>query len=207
MGNCRIDPLRIAQGVSWVLHPFVMPIYAVVVVLTATVFRFYPAELKWYIVWVVALYAIIIPALSIGLLHSFGRIADWRLDERSERIWPLLIGMACYVLCALTMTKIPSAVFLRKFMLAAACCELCGLLVTSFWKISLHMMAVGAVVAAFVVMSIAGVGDLLWPLAVSILAAGILASARLCLGRHNGWQVLAGFVAGFGVMALGVLML
>ena len=184
-----------------------MPLYLLGILFTATVFRFYPTAWKGYLLGVVALYTVLIPVLSLGLMRSLGRISDWRLDDRSERSWPLLIGMICYVLCALTMTRIPSAVFLRKFMLAAACCVCCGWAITHFWKISLHMIAMGAVVAALVVMSIAGVGDLFWPLVGAVLGAGALASARLGLGCHDAWQVAAGFAVGFVVMALGVLLL
>ena len=54
----------------------------------------------------------------------------------------------------------------------------------------------GAVVALLVVMNVVGVGNMLVPLMVAILCAGALASARLYLGCHNGWQVLAGFKGG-----------
>jgi membrane-associated phospholipid phosphatase len=120
---------------------------------------------------------------------------------------PLLVGAVCYVLCAITIAKIPSAIFLRKFMIAAACCEVMCLAVSLYWKISLHLTAMGAVVALLVVMNIAGVGDMMVPLMIAILCAGALASARLYLGCHNGQQVLAGFCGGFAVAALAVLFL
>ena len=80
----------------------------------------------------------VIPLLWLGVLRSLGRISDYRIDDRRERFLPLLVGAVCYVLCAITIAKIPSAIFLRKFMVAAACCEVLCLVVSFYWKISLH---------------------------------------------------------------------
>ena len=198
---------KIANTLSWVLHPFLLPVYLMAVLLTMTTFAHYSAEMKFYLMWVVTLYAIIIPLFSLGVLRSMGRISDFRIDNRNERIWPLLIGTICYVLCAITFAKIPSAIFLRKFMVAAACCEAMCLVVSLRWKISLHLTGMGALVALLVVMNIVGVGNMLIPLMAAILCAGALASARLYLGCHNGAQVLAGFCGGFGISLLAVLFL
>lgn len=198
---------KLSNGISWALHPFLLPLYLIAVLLTLTVFAHYPSNVKFYLVWVVALYAMIIPLLALGVLRSLGRISDYRIDDRRERMLPLLVGAVCYVLCAVTISKIPSAVFLRKFMLAAACCEILCLVVSLRWKISLHLTAMGAAVALLVVMNIAGVGNMLVPLSVALIASGALASARLYLGCHNGSQVLAGFCGGFCVAALAVLFL
>ena len=189
------------------LHPFVLPLYMIVVLLTLTVFAHYSTGVKCYLLWVVVLSAIVIPALSLGVLRSLGRISSYRVDERRERLLPLLIGAICYVLCAITIARIPSAAFLRKFMLAAACCEVMCLVVSGYWKISLHLTGMGAVVALLVVMNILGVGNMMIPLMVAILLAGALASARLYLGCHNAAQVLAGFCGGFVVTVLAVLFL
>ena len=172
---------KLSNGISWVLHPFLLPLYLIVVLLTLTVFAHYPANVKFYLLWVVVLYAMIIPLLALGVLRSLGRISDFKVDNRRERLLPLLVGAVCYVLCAITIAKIPSAIFLRKFMIAAA--------------------------ALLVVMNVAGVGNMMVPLMVAILCAGALASARLYLGCHNGQQVLAGFCGGFAVATLAVLFL
>lgn len=152
---------KLSNGISWALHPFLLPLYMIGVLLTLTVFAHYPSGVKIYLLWVVALYAIIIPLLALGVLRSLGRISDYRIDDRRERLLPLLVGAVCYVLCAITIAKIPSAIFLRKFMIAAACCEVMCLVVSLYWKISLHLTAMGAVVALLVVMNIAGVGDMM----------------------------------------------
>ena len=198
---------KISTGISWVLHPFLLPIYMMALLLTMTTFSHYSPNVKFYLLWVVALYAVIIPVLSLGVLRSLGRISDYRVDDRRERMLPLLIGALCYILCAVTVAKIPSAVFLRKFMLAAACCELLCLGVSFYWKISLHLTGMGAVVALLVVMNVVGVGNMMVPLVAAVLCAGALASARLYLGCHNGRQVLAGFCGGFVVSVLAVLFL
>lgn len=198
---------KIATALSWILHPFLLPVYLMAVLLTMTTFAHYPPNVKFYLMWVVALYAIIIPVLSLGVLRSLGRISDYRIDNRRERLMPLLIGAICYVLCAITIAKIPSAIFLRKFMIAAACCEVLCLVVSLRWKISLHLTGMGAAVALLVVMGILGVAHVQVPLMIAILGAGALASARLYLGCHNGQQVLAGFCGGFAVSVLAVLFL
>ena len=198
---------KIANTLSWVLHPFLLPVYLMAVLLTMTTFALFSPGVKFYFLWVVMLYAIIIPFLTLGILHSLGRISDFRIDNRRERLLPLLIGTVCYVLCALTFSKIPSAIFLRKFMLAAACCEAMCFVVSLRWKISLHLTGMGAIVALLVVMNIVGVGNMLLPLSVAILGAGALASARLYLGCHNPAQIFAGFFGGFGVAMLAVLFL
>lgn len=200
-------PTRLAQGLSWALHPFLMPLYLMTLLMTMTLFARYPAGVKFYLWWVVALYAVIIPVLSLGVLRSLGRLSDFRIESRRERMLPLLIGTVCYILCAITLSKLPSAIFLRKCMAAAACCEALCLVVTLRWKISLHMTAIGAAVALLAVVNIVGVGEMLVPLAAALLLAGALASARLYLGRHNGAQVAAGFFGGFAVALLAVLFL
>lgn len=203
----KIDPARLAHAVSWVLHPFLLPVYTITLLLTITSFALFPANVKYYLLWVILLYAVLIPVLALGVLRSLGRISSYRVDDRRERLLPLLIGAVCYLLCALTLAKIPSVVFLRKFMVAAACCEVMCLVVSLRWKISLHLTGMGAVVALFVVMNIVGVGTMLLPLSVAILGAGALASARLYLGCHNPAQVLAGFGGGFIVATLAMLFL
>lgn len=189
------------------LHPFLLPLYLMALLLTMTAFAYYPAGVRFYLLWVVVLYAMIIPLLALGVLRSLGRISDFRLDERRERLFPLLIGALCYLLCALTIAKIPSALFIRKFLVAAACCELLCLGVSLRWKISLHLTGMGTLVALLVVMNVVGAGNMLLPLAVAVLCSGALASARLYLGCHNGAQVLAGFCGGFAVATLAVLFL
>lgn len=198
-----ISATRLARALSLALHPFLLPLYMVLTLLVArTAFSYYPAGIKVYLIWVVALFTLGIPLLALAVLRSLGRLKDYRIATRRERILPLAVGVVCCLLCAMTLAKIPSAFLLRRMMLAAAGCELLCLAVTFRWKISLHLTGMGAVVALLTVLSVAGIGDLLWALSLAVAASGALAAARLYLGSHNGMQVLAGFAGGFAVTIL-----
>ncbi len=201
------NPNRIAHITSTLLHPFVIPLYVVLTLLCAgSVFSYFPFNIKAYLVWVVVLYTIIIPVLAMLLLHSTGRISSYRVGVRSERIRPLVIGAVCYVLCAVTIAKIPSAMLIRMFMISAACCEVMCLVVSLRWKISLHMTALGAVAAILLVLIMAGMGNLTAALITALLCAGALAAARLQLGCHNPLQIAAGFFGGFVLTFVTLLM-
>lgn len=204
----RSVPTRLSKALSAVLHPLVIPLYVMTLLLAGpTQLSCFPASVKFYLLWVTALYTAVIPLLSVGLLHSAGRISSLTIDERRERILPLAIGIVCYLLCAATVSRIPSAMIVRKFMLAGACCELFCLAVTLYWKISLHLAAQGAVAALFVLLTFGNAGHLTGALAAAVLAAGALASARLWLGCHTIGQIAAGYAGGYIVTTLAVLLL
>ena len=197
----RSLPTRLSRAVSVVLHPLVMPLYVILLLVAGpTQLSYFPASVKFYLLWVTVLYTAVIPLLSVGLLRSVGRISSLAIDDRRERILPLAIGIVCYLLCAATVARIPSAMIVRKFILFC-------LAVTFYWKISLHLAAQGAAAALLVLLTFGNAGNLTGALAVAVLAAGALASARLWLGCHTIRQVAAGYVGGFIVATLAVLLL
>ena len=142
------------------LHPFLVPLYMVSLLLLAgTVYSLYPLKVKIYLIWVTLLFTTIIPVLVIALLKSYRKIGDADLSDRKERFIPLLAMIACYTLCAVAIARIPSAQMLSRFMFAGACCVAVCLFVSFYWKISLHMTALGAAVAFIVLINIASGGD------------------------------------------------
>lgn len=187
----------LAQALSWALHPFVLPLYLTLLLFSQTAFAFFTPSVKYYLAGSILLYGVLLPMLSIVVLRYRGWLPDWKITERRERIVPLMIGACCYMLCATTIGRIETAVFLRKFMVAAACCEMMCALVTTRWQISLHLTGMGAAVALLTVMNILAVPSMFVPLLWGIAAAGALASARLYLGRHTPLQLVAGFAGGF----------
>lgn len=189
-------PMMLARSLSWALHPILLPLYLVAALFSMTVFALFPLRVQLYLGGSVLLFGTLLPALAVALLYRTGLLRDLRIGERRQRILPLAIGTLCYLLCVLAVSRVGEALFLRKFALAAACCEAMCCLVSLRWKISLHLTGIGSAVALLIVMNIIGIQLMFRPLLVAILAGGLLASARLYLGYHNPLQLLAGFCGG-----------
>lgn len=199
-------PTRLSVWVSTLLHPFLMPLFMVSLLLFGpTQLSLVAPSVKFYLLWVTVLYTILLPLLAIGILRHLGRVSSIHIDNRCERTWPLVIGIICYLLCAITVRRIP--VFLiYKLMLAGVYCELFCLGVTHYWKISLHLTTQGAITAILILLAYGCVGAIDTILYVVIVGSGLLASARLWLGCHNLLQIVAGYVCGFVLATLALLL-
>lgn len=199
---------RLSRALSWLLHPFVVPLYVIAfMLLTDGFLSRLPSSVKSYLAWVVMLYAAIVPMLSIAFMRALGLLKNLGLHTQRSRLLPLVVGVVSYLLCAVTLSDVAVATLVRKFVLAAACCEMLALVVTPFWKISLHSICMGGVTAMFTLLSVAGAGQHFWALVATILLSGALASARLHLGSHNPWQVAAGYFGGLAVAMLAMIYL
>lgn len=197
-----------ARAVSTALHPFLVPVYAIAVfMLGDTMMAAAPARLKWFFSVMIVLVALIIPALSIALLRALRVISDFSLERRQDRTIPIAIVALSYGICVMMVGDIMWGFMIRKFLIAAFCCAVSALIVTMFWKISLHMIAAGGVTAMFVVLAVAGIGSTFVPLIAALLLSGILASARLWLGSNNLAQVGAGYLLGFALTAAAMLLI
>jgi membrane-associated phospholipid phosphatase len=73
---------------------------------------------------------------------------------------------------------------------------MCTLLITYYWKISMHMTGIGGLCGAFLLLGIVWPVDLRLILAGLFFIAGIVGSSRLVLQVHTPAQVAAGFIAG-----------
>lgn len=196
----------LARALSLLLHPLLVPTEVTLLLLYGpTFYALWPAGIKIYLLWVIALFTMIVPAIFVLFLRTSGRLPDLWLSQRRERLLPLAIGMIFALLCILVVRKLPDAVLLRRLLLATAACEAFCLAVTLRWKISLHLTTMGGVTALLTVMAIAELGQLTVPLYAVVALSGLLASARLHLGSHNGMQILAGFAAGFAITLLALL--
>ena len=185
-----------ARALSMALHPLILPLYLVAMLFTQTSFSLFSTNVKWYLGGSVALYGTLIPMVAVAVLYKVWWLKDLGMHDRKARILPLLIGAIAYMICALVVAKVPQAVFLRKFMVAAVLCELYCMVISTEWKVSLHLTAMGAAVALLFVLNSLGLTQLFPWLLWTVGATGLLGSARLYLGYHTPLQLLVGFAGG-----------
>lgn len=194
---------RGARLISFLLHPFIMPALGVVILLYArTVVSMLPPIIKMYTVGVLILNTIIIPAICIALLYKFGIISSLSIDKRKDRVTPIAIVAMSYVLSAYILKDYLVIDILRGMLYAAFISLMCCFTINLRWKISLHMTAIGGVTGMILAINMIGYGQVFPILIVMLMLSGLLASARLYLGKHNINQIAAGFFLGLFIMLI-----
>ena len=196
-----------ARIFSYILHPYLVPIYVVLLMMvTGTVYHYYPLRMQLYLVWVVVLYSAVLPILLITSIKRLLRLRGRELPRRYRPVAIFVVGIVCYALFATTMMKAPSLMLFRKMAVAGIMCNIYSLVMLRFSRrISTHLTAMGAATAIFTMLNIAGEQPLFWVLLGTLLASGMLASAQLYLGRHRSLQLLTAYVGGFLVTAFAML--
>ena len=198
----------IAKILSNILHPFLIPIYVEALLLfSGTIYTLYPMRLKVYLMWAVALYSAVLPLLTMALLKRIQRLRGREIQQRHKVVIMMLVCAICYLLFAITMMRAPSLIIFRKMASSALLCTLFCIVFSRFTRASTHLTAMGAAVAFFVMLNIAGEQAVFLTLLWTLLVAGLSASVRLYLGRNRSLQLLASFVGGFLLCVLSMLYL
>ncbi len=205
MNEYQIPPIltRIGKAVSLLLHPLIIPLWASLLILFGnTLISSMPLGIKWFLLSVLTLNTLVAPAFCIGLLRIFRFIPDLKLSEPRQRLIPILIVLLGYVSCLAMLSDVAIAFLIRRFIFAAVGCAVLTLIITPFWKISLHMTSIGGLLALLTILNSSGLGHLPYMLALTVLLAGPLSSARILLGGHNFAQIIAGIVGGYAITYL-----
>lgn len=203
----RISAADVASRVaSVVLHPLLLPVYCTLLVLyTPTPFAGMPVVLNAYLLGVVGIIGSLMPLIVIGGFIMFGYVSGVEMPTRSERVLPfmataLVLGCVTSLGQAYLPGQLPESLNAVLFgesvaLFVAAVCSM-------RWKISLHAMGAGALLAAVASIGTAYGQDFTPIAAGAFVWAGIMVWARLHEKAHTPWQLLAGYVAGFAVMGL-----
>ncbi len=194
---------KIADGaanfLSWVLVPLLMPVYGMMLAFGLSILDVAPMGMRIIFTLIVAGICVIIPMILILLLKKFGLIDDVGLNNRDERLVPYIITIVCFGLTAWFMAAKGAPLWLSLFFAGGALATIICTIINFKWKISAHAAGIAGVVALLIRIEKDGSAEpeLFTWLIITILLTGLLGSARVWLGRHTVWQVLAGYVVGF----------
>lgn len=194
---------RFADGsatfLSWALVPLLMPVYGVLLAFNLSILDFTPYSVKLVFTLVTLAFTVAVPALLVLLLKRMGLVTDVGLNGRKERVIPYIISILCLAAAGVFMWYKDAPMWLVMFFGGGAVAGAINLLINFRWKISAHAAGVAGVVALLIRIIRDGLpqdGAFLW-LLIAIGLSGILGTARVWLGRHTAWQVIAGYAVGF----------
>ena len=194
----------VANFLSTVLSPLLMPTYGVFLVLWVSVLCLLPYGTRVVVLLICMGITCIMPLIFLSVLRHFKLVKDLHVNQREQRFIPYLFTTLCYGVAAYYLYYCHSPQWFVMFMVGSALTVLLMALISLKWKISAHMAGIGGIVALVYQLHVQGLNafDLMWLLCLTIIVAGALGSARLALRRHDLWQVLAGVVVGFLTVSL-----
>ncbi len=196
-----------AWVISVLFHPLLMPTY-----MNALIFKYcsdlvpLTREAKVQMLLFIFVSTYLVPALAAGLMWVSGMISSITLENRSERLIPLLLtaiiytGVSYIFLQYLESARLPG-LFLGTIALSVGLTAL----LTQFIKISSHMMGMGGLLG-FILGVVQETHNLSLqiPLIFFVLVAGAVASSRLLLRAHTGTELIAGFFPGMVISWISV---
>lgn len=197
----------IAQIVSTILHPLVVPIYLLIYVLYSnTPWSFLPATYKSAMMTYLGVGTSVVPLLIVGTFILFRVVKDIEMPTRSERIFPLLAScIAVWFTYYGTYTHIMPPVPLLRLVEGVAILLTVATIITPFWKISLHSLGMGGLMAYISIIGYATNTDFSIPAIIGFAMSGIVTWARLYLAAHTPLQLLIGFIVGLSLMFLAII--
>ncbi len=218
------DPMPIAAGdmtegerfltgvsnfLSWIFVPMMMPVYGAIIAFALSILSFNMLSVRVLFIGLVAGINLMLPISMIIILKRVGVLSDYGVNRRSERSLPYLIGIVCLIATAVLLYFKHAPLWFVAFYVGGALAGIIELLVNLRWKISAHAAGVAGVVA---LLSYLVLYDFTLPsafgwLVASVAIAGLVGSARILLGKHSVWQVLAGYAVGFAAVYIPLLIL
>lgn len=200
-----------AKAVSYLFHPLVMTTLGMLVLFySGTSLSVLQPEVKRLSLIVTALFTFVFPASMIIILYLARVIHNVELNERRERVLPMALTIILYLFTFFVMRGIPQLTGGHiVFLFCPPVALFLALVVNNFMKPSIHMTGFGVLTGTILVVILVYGADLQSLFILTVLAGGVVGSARLGLGIHRPREIFAGFMIGLiatiGVMAVYIL--
>lgn len=189
-----------AQVVSILFHPFAITTYgASLIYFSLPGYEFYTQRLTNIFLGIVVVSTFILPATFVLLMAATKNIGRNLMHHR-DRMLPFIFSAFSIYLGAQLIGKLPLPGIFRLFMLASCLLLIILFVITTKWKISGHMAAIGGITALLISVTLRFGTNFLPFIIASIAVSGLLGTSRIYLNKHLPSQVYAGFFTGFTVI-------
>lgn len=187
----------ILKGISYVLHPLIMPLLGVIFYFSKTP-RFIPIEIVQAKVFSTVLLTVILPILVFFLLKTIRKVDSISLKSTNERKLPLFINAIIVTLILsriFTYNEIPELFYFFIGILASTIT--CFILVVFNIKASIHMLAASGFFMFAVAVGIHFKININGTIALMMILLGAIATSRLHLKAHTYPELIIGTLIGF----------
>jgi hypothetical protein len=175
-----------------------MPVYGMMIIFSSsTPFGVLPPNVKRLLLLIVAVNNILIPVSLLPFLMHMKFISEWKLDNKEERKVPMIIATILYATTSYIIFRFPIPHFIKSFVYSAFLLSLVVTILNFRWKISLHAVGTGALMAVVLYLAYRMYSPVTWYIVLVSIVTGLVLSSRLQLNAHSPRQVWYGFITGF----------
>lgn len=217
-----------AHFFSIVGHPMLVLIYALLIMLAVNPQQFGIAGMtdRRAVLLLLSVFTttVLLPGLGVALMKPLGFIKSLQMSDKQERTGPYIIAGIFYLWLFKNLESVGQTPALYLvFVLGATIALFLNFFINIFTKISVHAAGMGGFIAMIILMmkqpewvkyglGIAAFGStvqlsLSVVLAMVIVLAGLVGTARLALGAHVPSDLYRGYATGFAAVMLAAVIL
>lgn len=189
----------VAQAVSFIMHPLLMPTYAFLLLFYVIPNRIFliNEQGKLLLTTYNFLATFIIPVLAVLGLKFMKVIPDLYLKDKKDRTFPFVMTSVIYAFVAMSyfymIQKVGQEVFVLVVIMSLSVFVV--MIVSFYWKISAHAVGIGGLSGLIFYLALSRqLNDVLWPVLLILFISSIVCSARLILRAHKEDEVYVGFL-------------
>ena len=172
---------------------------------SGTYLSYLPMGVKKWIFGFTIISTYLIPLGSIYFMFYQGIVKSLHMRSREERLAPLVIALVMYVFCYYLVSRIDAPKLYNAFLLSGAISTALCLLITTRFKISIHMVGTWGLLALVGFLAFHLKVNLQFYMIVAVIIAGLVGSARLVLKAHTPLEIYSGFMLGMSTVILTML--
>ncbi|MCF4100296.1 hypothetical protein L1I30_01330 [Gillisia sp. M10.2A] len=184
------------KSASYIFHPLWMPFLGTLFYFTFSP-RFFPLPLIKAKLLAIAITTLFIPIVFYYLLKNLGKASSFFLKDVKERRWPLFFYILLLGLNLYQILNVYNYPVLYYFFVGILFSILTAFILAWLkFKVSLHMIGHSGFLMFVIAMSIYFKLNLIYFIALTIVALGLTATSRLQLKAHTVTELFAGFFIG-----------
>lgn len=193
---------RIALIISYIFHPLFACTYTIAIMFSINSIFNSSITLngKLLVLGFVFATTFLFPFMLIFILYRRGMITNLQMEVREERTFPYLMTAVFYYSMYYMLRQLQLPTMFSEFVLGSTLLIALALIINFWWKISIHMIAIGGMIGTMIGISLQLNYDMRLLIALLFIVAGLIGFSRLKLESHKQSQVYTGFLMGLLIM-------
>ena len=192
---------KVASAISLMLHPLLMPSLGLLLILNSGsyVSLLDPAAKK-AILFVMALGTLVFPLMMLPIFFYRNLMLNQKGSIIEEKWIPRIIILILYVITCIYFLRLPLNRIIQGYVLSVTATLALLTLVSVKVQVSMHMAGLGGLVGLVIALIILYGTPLEGYLLITLLAGGLVGTARLVEGVNRPGEVYGGFGLGFATV-------